>query len=78
MKAPTKTDFEAWQANPVTEAVMALLNKQAADIRAQWSDGMNWTDESRFQVMVRESMAALSYDELKELIEDHFGDEADE
>ncbi len=55
--------------------VLALLRKQAGDIRDQWRDGNNWTDHARFQVHIREDLAAMTYEDLMQYLEDHFGDE---
>lgn len=55
--------------------VLALLRKEADDIREQWANGEGWTEASKHAVAVREDIANLTYEELMEGLKEEDDDD---
>lgn len=65
MQTLTPEEFEAWRAHPVTETVCQYLRDLAAAGRRDWSNGENWTEESRIQVQAFEDLADLDLESIE-------------
>lgn len=73
---PTKDEWEAWRANPITECVLGLYRDKAADVRQSWSLGAMWTDEARWAVQTFEDFADLQLEDLTEFYTEDEDDES--
>ncbi len=67
----TKDEYEAWRANPATEVFMEMLADWASETREQWRGALNWTDESKIEVMIYDDLVHLPF----EKIEEHFNED---
>lgn len=71
----TSDEFQAWEAHPVTEVVRQYLTDYAASIRADWAQGVNWSDEAKQQVINLEDLAGLDLESIETFYEARDADE---